>query len=411
MLIREIIEGGSLDLNEEHLNIAKAMKQKKPTSPFSINNNSLVFDEYIVGELVLKDLSIKLKPRNDAFNLSSYFEIIHYLYQLDKFDDLAVGLSDSTESLSVRSLSRGFCDACRMLMQFGLTGDYITSSDYGQKISGKLDFDEFKKQLIPINGVPFFDSHYSLNTAANQLIKAVLNRLVIIDGANENLEKYQFLRNMTTVSELDFTKEEAYSVLSKLYSPNPWYIAAIELGIKILFTMDIEYSDGSIEWLSFLENSNSLFESYIRKALQDNLGESVIKWDKPKPFLYLRSSLSSGKKEFSPDILINFNTLSMSADAIIDVKNKVFEPSSLTNLDSVVSTSDLYQLIFYCNQLNSRVGGLVYPSSTNNDPIEVMFDNKNDLKLYIFSVNIKQNLIVRNKLLSEQIYDKLLREI
>jgi 5-methylcytosine-specific restriction endonuclease McrBC regulatory subunit McrC len=101
----------------------------------------------------------------------------------------------------------------------------------------------------------------------------------------------------------------------------------------------------------------------------------------------------------------------LTANAVIDVKNKTFEPTKYSNLDAIVSTSDLYQIIFYCNQLNSKVGGLVYPSSTTNEPIEVMLDSESELKLFIFSVNISENIYVRNRVLADQVYDKLLREI
>lgn len=411
MQVREILEGGSLDLTPEYLLIAQSIKEKKPTLPFRLNEKEICFDDYIIGELVLKDLSIKLKPRNEAFNLSNYLQIIYYLYELDKFSDLGTGFNEVSQNLSLRNLSKSFCEICNRLMQFGLTGTYFTQSEVSHKISGDIDFSEYQLQLIPVVGVPVFETNYSLDTPANQLIKLALNKLCLVDGETENLEKYQLLRNLTSVSPTTFTKDEAEAVMASFYSPNPWYLGAIDLSIKILFNLDLEYQNGTIEWLAFLENSNSIFESYIRKALQDNLNENVIKWDRPKPFSKLRGGALSGKKEYSPDILINFNPKTLSADAVLDVKNKTFEPTKCSSLDNIVSPSDLYQLIFYCNQLKTKVGALIYPSSTTNEPVEVMLDSEGELKLFIFSVDISANIYERNKKLAKQVYDKLLREV
>ena len=117
----------------------------------------------------------------------------------------------------------------------------------------------------------------------------------------------------------------------------------------------------------------------------------------------MRVGDQSGVKSFSPDILFDYDPNTGKALAVLDAKNKEFEPSTKQNLNDVVSSSDLYQLIFYCNQLKTKLGGLIYPSSTSNDPIRLTIDSADNLTIYLFSVNMKQDMKTRHKTLSNDV--------
>lgn len=411
MQVRLIHEGGSIELESKYIDIAKDIKSIRPELPFSIEENLIKFEDYIVGELVLQDLSIKLNPRNKAFNLNSYFQIICYLHDIEQINDMGTGFSDGPDIFSFSSLSSNFCALCLRLLQFGLTGSYVTSEETSMKVNGNINFSHFYPQTIPLTGIPIITREYSLDTPQNQLIKSALQKLCLIESAEVNSVKSQILRDMNLVSECAFEKSNALLLLDGSYSPNPWYINTLDLSIKILFDLELEYSNGSIEWMAFLENTNSLFETYIRKVLGDNLDEKITKWEKPRQFIRMRNSSQTGEKSFSPDILINFSENTTTADAIIDVKNKIYEPRSLRSLDMLCSTGDLYQLIFYCNQLKAKVGGLIYPSSTTNEPIELMMDSQSGLKIFLFSINMNEKFLHRNKKISNEVYHHLMREV
>ena len=410
MQVRSIREGGSIELEPKYIDIAKDIKLKRPDLPFIVEGNIISFEDYIVGELVLQDMSIKLNPRNEAFNLNSYFQIVCYLHDIEQTNVIGTGFSDGSDIFSFSSLSENFCALCSKLLQFGLTGSYLSSEETSMKVNGDINFTNFYPQTIPFNGIPIIRREYSIDMPQNQLIKSALQKLCLIESAQVNTVKSQILRDLNLVSECIFDKGSALLLLDGFYSPNPWYINTLDLSIKILFDLELEYSNGSIEWMAFLENTNSLFEAYIRKVLSDNLDEKVTKWETPRQFIKMRNSSQIGEKSFSPDILINFTENNSTADAIIDVKNKTFEPNSLSSLDKLCSTNDLYQLIFYCTQLNAKVGGLVYPSSSTNEPIELMMDSRSGLKIFLFSVNMSENFSRRNKNLSREIYQYLMRE-
>mgnify|MGYP006443995235 FL=1 len=85
---------------------------------------------------------------------------------------------------------------------------------------------------------------------------------------------------------------------------------------------------------------------------------------------------------------------------VLDVKNKTFIADNI-NSGKLVSSADMYQIIFYCNQLKANVGCLIYPSSETTQPIAIDIDNQ-DLKIYLLSVDMsacakdRQKNIVRD---------------
>lgn len=406
-------EGGSIELPSEYIDLALEIKSENPALPFFIEQSTLRFDEYVVGELVLKDLSLKLVPRNKAFNLHSYFQILCYLNNIEDFIEGGTTFSEGDQSFNIFQLSKNFCDVCNKLLQFGLTGSYLNYQESSFMVEGDIDFAHLFPSKIPMNGIPQIMSEYTLDIPPNRLIKAAISRLIEIESSRDNSGKFQTLRDLAGVLDYSFTsKEECDELLANFYTPNPWYIAAIDLSKKILFELELQYMNGSIEWMSFLQNTNTLFEEYVRKILQDNLQENVSKWESPKPFLKLRSADNKlGDKSYSPDILINYSSELQVADVVLDVKNKTFEPSKSSRLDFLTTTNDIYQLFFYCHQLKARVGGLIYPSSTTNDPVELMIDSPQIKRFFAFSINMKEPMVIRHGKLSREVYSYLMREL
>jgi 5-methylcytosine-specific restriction endonuclease McrBC regulatory subunit McrC len=406
-------EGGSIELSSEYIELALKVKSKNPTLPFQIEQSTLRFDDYVVGELLLKDLSIKLIPRNKAFNLHSYFQILCYLNGIEDFIEGGTSFSEGDQLFNIFQLSKNFCNVCNKLLQFGLTGSYFSYPESSFAVEGEIDFAQLFPQKIPMDGIPQIKSEYTLDIPPNRLIKAAISKLCEIEGSRDNSGKFQILRDLAYVQDYSFTtRDECDELLANFYTPNPWYIAAIDLSKKILFELELKYMDGAIEWMSFLQNTNTLFEEYVRKILQDNLLENVSKWETPKPFLKIRSADNKiGDKSYSPDILINYNSDLQIADVVLDVKNKTFEPSKISTLDSLTTTNDIYQLFFYCHQLKARLGGLIYPSTTTNAPVELMIDSAQIKRVFAFSINMKEPMLTRHQKLSREVYSYLLREL
>ena len=72
----QISENESITLDSKKIDIAKEILATSPDLPIEIHGNRLGFKQYIVGQLQLGDLVIEILPRNDAFTLEKYFEML-----------------------------------------------------------------------------------------------------------------------------------------------------------------------------------------------------------------------------------------------------------------------------------------------------------------------------------------------
>lgn len=401
-----ISENESVKLDSKYINIANEILIKNSSLPFNIHSNTIVFDEYTIGHLQLDDLIIEIAPRHTAFSLEKIFEMYLYIHTSNNNTKSLNYSFDSSYGIS--SISTLFCSLCKKLLQTGLTGEYIKQKEYSFAVNGTILPELYNRKCLPIHGIANEFNNYTLNVPANQLIKSALLKLL-------NIESIPSIRNDLNSILRDFEMIDTYNLdinlsniyTSKFYSSNTFYPIVLEYAIKILQDMKIGLKNGNIEWSAFLENSNSLFEKYIRKIIKNNLIYSVDKWLEPKSYASISYDNYVGYKSYSPDIIIDYNNISNTCKAILDVKNKenLFDKNNLSNL---VSASDMYQIIFYCNQLNCNLGGLIYPSSIDIDPIPIIIDNKNDLHICLIYVNMKSDIKKRHSKLINDINKHLL---
>jgi len=398
MKTESIVENSSIELDDKHAELLNKILDEA-SLPLLLEGNMLSFDEYTVGQLTLGDLTINILPRNPALKLSNYFEMLTYIEHEFDFDLKSLGFKDDGFEFNLTDLSQGFFKICSNLINFGLTGVFIKKNISNIKLSGEINFDKFNKFIIPIYGVPQISSIYSINTGANQLIKSAINKILSVDSSNT--EGNQLLKEFDVIDNMNFTYNEAKSISYSFISSNPYYHLTLEYAIKVLFGLKLEFKNGEIEWYAFLENSNSVFEKYVRKILQLGLDDNVSKWKKPKKFAKLKNNNIKSSKSYSPDILLNYCEKQKRCDVVLDVKNKTFF-TDISKSSNIVSSSDMYQIIFYCNQLRARVGCLIYPTSETIQPISIDIDNQ-DLKIYLLSVNMSLTSKERQKALLDNI--------
>lgn len=410
MKIENIKENSNYKLENKFIPLVKKILFKNPDLPIKLKENYLIFNDYTIGEFRIDDLIIKIEPRNKSFTLESFFQILQFIDQ-PLLDDLSIpGFKETDNVFDIKSLISSYYDVLEKLIQYGFTGSFDENINKSQDINGEIIFDEFIPPLFPYEGITIKNIQYSNDTKANQILKTALNKLIVIENSSQNLRKFQILRDFDFIVDQNFQKEDIENIIENFYTSNPYYFLALNLAKIILFSLKLEYRDGNIEWASFLENSNDIFEKYIFRILKNNLKEKIEKWENPRQFATLNSLSKIGYKSFSPDIIINYNKGLNSAGSVLDVKNKVFEPNN-ENLSNLVSSSDLYQLIFYCKQLKVNVGGLVFPSSISYDPIKVDLETSEELSIYLFSINMNVSLKKRNKKLSEEIYEFIIKKI
>ena len=153
MLVNNIIENCSLTLDEEYAFKLLEILRDNPTLPLKLKNEVLSFDDYTIGEFRIGDLTINIQPRNKAFTLTSFFQILQFLNK-PLLDELpGYGFDDSHALFNLKSISKTFCVSIDSLLQFGLTGYYRNKSEYSFQIQSEINFDNYVPQLIPYNGI------------------------------------------------------------------------------------------------------------------------------------------------------------------------------------------------------------------------------------------------------------------
>ena len=412
MIIKEIPENSKLNLEDKYIEILYKLKKDDPIIPFEITEKTISFNEYVVGEILIDDILIKIIPRNKAFDLISYFEIIEYINNPKSSILQTLFSSDGSKSFNLSNLSKEFINVLSLLLNFGISGEYKKELEDPLNVCGDIEADEFNFQLIPFEGVKSFVTLFTLDTRANQLIKKALVKLINHEDKDINKKKFQLFREIENISDTDFKKEDVNEIIRNLSTSNPYYFIALHLANKILFESTLKVINGNIKINSFLENSNYIFEKYIYAVLSNNLKIKIQKWDIPKEFCKFKMKDRVVKKSYCPDILINYDHKNHSALAVLDVKNKYFEPiGSNKDYRNLVSNQDLYQLIFYMRQLTVNIGGLIYPSQTNNDPIEMEIQSSENLRIFLISLNMKSNINERHTKFIKDINENILRYI
>ena len=405
IVIKENIE---LPVDDETAASVISMLTVEPDLPLSIKDNVLSFAEYTVGSLKVGDLNIEIQSRNPAFSTSALFEMMLF-ESLNNFDETNTSSGFGEDyGFGFSAITSQFYLECSKLVEFGLTGGFVTNEKVGKQITGPIVMEKFHPMNIPLNGVAFLNNEYSFDVPANQIIKAALIKVSNSEQRTSIRNKYQqLLKGFGSVKEYGGNLYIIDDVAAAFYSANPHYPVVLEYAIKILKDMKMKFTHGNMEWYAFLHNSNDIFEKYVRKIVTRGLNAYITKWDTPQKIAVLDDGVRKGIKSYVPDILVDYNPNSNTAKAVLDVKNKTFDIKG-NDISEILHSADMYQLTFYCDKLKTNLGGLIYPASRQYKPINVMIDGNQDFRFVLFSINMKEKIRQRHRNLCNDIKDYLL---
>ena len=409
MKIQQIYENEDAVLDDEAIKIACKMKSGNPNLPFVVEDNRLVFDAYTVGSIQVLDNVINIMPRNSAFTLSTIFEMILFSNDIIVNNENATGY-EYVDQNGVWIIPKYFSKACKKLVDYGLTGGYRKTNEVSKSLQGDLVLEKFNTNIIKTQGLHYLRQDYTLDIPANQIIKSALLKIIRGNQIKTNIWEFtSLLREFESITEYSGNVLDYKANNTNFYSCNPFYSEVIEIALIILKDVKLSFNKGEIQWYSFLQNSNNLFESYVRKLVSKAINFKVQKWDNPRNYASLSYNGEIGYKSYSPDILIGFDETAKATKVVLDVKNKHFNPTT-GKISELVSPADMYQLLFYCRKLNTKLGGLVYPAEADFEPISVVVDDA-DLRIVLLSVNMKASYKERLKKLKKDIFQSLLRYI
>lgn len=409
-MTKEIIinENQSIRLTDDLYAKFNEAKLSDDTLPYKLKDNNIYFDNYIVGSVQVGELVVKIKPRNPAFDLNSFFEMIIYTdFSFLKEDDIS-GFGFSKD-FGVEVLIKKFINQTKKLCGFGLTGDYAHKYVNDKIVYGSVNFDTYKKKIVSFYGVESLKSQYTLNIIQNMIIKkALIKCLKNTEDISSRTKIILILNNFSEVDEYIGKLDHDIKNIKFFYSSNKFYPLCIEIALTILQDLKIKYLDSDLVFKSFLFNSNDIFEKYIRAILKRNLDQSISKITDNSIKItsinrYLHKNNEELTKFLSPDILLNYNQVNNTASAIFDVKNKEFNPSNNGKYSDLVSSSDLYQIIIYCLLFKTDIAALIYPADKNINPISFFTEINDTINIYLLSINMRDNLHNRHKKIISEI--------
>ena len=403
-----IFENESCSVSPTDATIAKTISTLNPDLKIFVNDNIISFNEYTIGSIQIGNTAIEIKPRNPSFTLEKYFEMILFS-NINNFDtNMPASRYSDNFMYGFNAIADQFITECKKLVDFGITGEFVKSIKNSSIIAGEIVFEKYSFKEIPITGIYTKNENYTVDNLPNRVIKSALNKLIRSEIRKEfKKDIFSILRPFACVGKLTLNLDDAEKLCKKFYSANKSYPTVLEYSFKILREMKIKYQDGQLMWYSFLYNSNDVFEKYVRKVISDGLNIPVTKWPTPHKIARIKYHATEVDKGYSPDIIIGYNNQDDSARAVLDVKNKYFDPE-MNNLADVLQSADMYQLIFYCEKMKTDLGALIYPACKNFEPVKVYINGSTDLKFVLISINMTDELKLRNKKLIENIEKYLL---
>ncbi|MCT6889047.1 MAG: McrC family protein [Lactobacillus sp.] len=395
MKIVELQEGNSYTLNNNELIDFKEYLLKNPSLPVHIIKNNLIFDNYIIGSITVKNTSIIISPRIKNFTSNDYFEMQLYSEGIIS-DKVSTLLNENTEYGIQENLVSIFLNCLKKLVNLGLDGYFINKVSYSNTVHGRILVNRIDPVHLIQNEIPIQYDIHTFQTTDNKLIKLALNKCrVLIRGTAQHQEFAQvdsYFQDIVVshqeINQLIQLKKDSY--YNNLHM-NPHYSYAIKLAIKILSDIKLNMKNHKLLGSSFLVNSNDLFEKYARAVLKNNLNSSISKWNIPHHVAKFTIDNSDYYKSYVPDVLIDYNKNKNSTYALLDAKNK-----DISDHQNIANLPDLYQVVFYCQSLKTKLGGLIYPTKANIPPTKIVLDRFSDINFYAFYINFSLPLKQRN---------------
>lgn len=376
-----------IELEPFDAEVARQMKKNNTDLPFTVHGSTLRFAEYTVGSITIGSTQINITTRNAAFTLDKVLQMMLYIQGVKSnlgATELGIGKSGLSGISLIPML---FVRSVKKLTDKGLVGGYRTRFQKDIRVRGQLLAEDFSPKLFPYHGIPFKEQVYTTDVKQNQVIKAALKKCLLISDDTTANEIKTLLRFFEQISVLDLDTNLDDKSIFSFSTYNNYYPEAIRLAILVLKDLQLSTSESGIQWSAFLTNSNDLFEKFVRLMTSNTINEKIEKWERPREFASINYEGLYEYKSFVPDIIIGYSDETGRALAVMDAKNKYFEPDKCS-VAGLVEAGDLYELMFYLRQLQTSVGALIYPSSKRHSPIAVNALDMKDINISLISIDL-----------------------
>ncbi|RFU69964.1 hypothetical protein D0469_08455 [Peribacillus saganii] len=399
MNVINIYENSSYTLDKRYVDEFKQFLKENNGLPMVLQGETIVFDNYTIGSIRIRDLVLNIQPRISKLSSNHYLEM--QLYNEGLLDDKISSLLGENESFGIQeNLIDLFLKETFDLVNHGVEGDFVKVREETNQVRGKILIENISPINLLQDKIPIEYEVHTLNTSYNKIIKLALDKVRILGRKDKHIKLHALVNSY--FDDIDVDIAELSLILlekgEKIFFENQKYPIVIGLAEKILKDLKINLKRNQVTSSSYLVNSNNLFEKYVRKVLLNNLKLSVTKWDQPKQMGKFKVGSEEYIKSYSPDIMIDYHNNTNSAFAVLDAKNK-----DISNHKKIGELSDLYQLLFYSYALNSNYGGLIYPNYGPLQPVRINIASFKETNLFAFSVDFSQPIKKRNTTFVDQI--------
>ena len=355
------------------------------------SDESLKLPNFTVGEIRLENHLIRIKPLNASLSLENIFEMFAYIENADNTSKLNKSDGYAGSRHGFDQFIHNFLNSVELMSDFGLSSTYQPRSTWEQKVRGVIDASKYSKKTVAISGVRVKASHYSKDSLSNRIIFKALLMVKDLYGNKFNQQLIEPFSGIRPYQGNLSTKDEISAAIE--YSPNPHHSITLAYALMIIKDLSIGYSTtGNVKWHSFLVNSNQIYEKYLRTLISRNISSSVQKLPRPITFAS-NSNMPKDCKYLEPDILINFNKSTSTAQTVIDAKNK---PISVRKPLSKISTNDLYQISYYAQLFKAKSGALIYPVSNDMGSVKINILSESPAKFYLVGINMSDDIEQRH---------------
>ena len=383
MRVVTIAENSSYSLNDDDIPGFREFLSINSKLPVKLDDSTLSFADYTIGSITVQDLSIIIQPRIKRLTPNHYFEMQLYNEGLLN-TELSSMLGENSHYGIQHNLIQLFLEEAYQLVLIGVEGSFERVVEESNVVKGRI----LPEQISPINllrdRIPVEYEIHTLSTSSNKIIKLTLEKVLpLLEGTYQD-KLYALVG--AYFEDIDVVPSElpllTIDCKSKIFFENERYPTVLGLALKILEELKLNMKSNRILGSSYLVNSNELFEAYTRKVLSKGLKLPITKWDNPRQFGQFTVGTVNVIKSYVPDIIVDFHYDTKSALAVLDAKNK-----DISNPQEIGNTADLYQILFYCYNLDTTYGGLVYPSFGEMSAVRISIESFRDNNLYAFSID------------------------
>ncbi|MHA1864341.1 MAG: McrC family protein [Candidatus Thorarchaeota archaeon] len=350
------------DEDKEHLlSVNRKFIRELKVEPFRIDlhhNIALVNPGY-VGVVRLYSKTIVIEPRFPAFNFQTILKmwlIVNSGYWNDRYFSLPEFEIETMHFL--QDIARFYVNETLKVSKLGIVRDYIPATDYMRFMKGRIDYVKTAQLIQNDRTVCHYDD-FSQNILVNQIVLYCLQKLLLFSSPDKRVSSQimsaikQFrgvnLRPKIVENEVDaikLTRRESH------------YRFLLDLSKLVIKNASISDMGDTLTFWGFLVDYNKLFEDFVKLILWHGFQTKISWWKEPKDYAsYTNEFGHFNVRRYIPDILYLYDSDNDTASAVIDVKNK---------MPDIFDNPDVFQITFYCKQLRSTRGILVYPSGSES---------------------------------------------